>query len=268
MSSNAEAASFQRAFVNELRARRENAGLSRAKLADALGCTRQWLDKVETLERPPSEPLAGDLDSFFPTEGTFHRLWTEMTDARRRSLIPRGVLPLIEAEPDARKIWIYEPMLITALFQTEAYARLVIEAGPRADRVDELVSIRMERQKLFEKEEPPVVILVIREAVIRDLPAAVRVEQCERLLALGGRANICVQVLPRDALVFHPAGFQILHFDSKPSTAYMEGSAGKGQSFTSPDEVRDLSVLHDLARGEALSTRESAALIRKIMEAG
>jgi hypothetical protein len=46
---------YQDAFVNELRARREASGLSRNKLAAALGCTPQWIAKVETFEKPPSE---------------------------------------------------------------------------------------------------------------------------------------------------------------------------------------------------------------------
>jgi transcriptional regulator with XRE-family HTH domain len=43
-------------FADELRFRRENASLSRNKLAEALGCTPQWVGKVEACEKPPSDP--------------------------------------------------------------------------------------------------------------------------------------------------------------------------------------------------------------------
>jgi transcriptional regulator with XRE-family HTH domain len=46
---------YQEMFVTEMRARREAACLSRNKLAEALGCTPQWLAKVESFEKPPSE---------------------------------------------------------------------------------------------------------------------------------------------------------------------------------------------------------------------
>ncbi|OLT38446.1 hypothetical protein BJF79_26775 [Actinomadura sp. CNU-125] len=62
---------YQEVFVAELRVRRENAGLSRNKLAQALGCSPQWISKIETFEKPPSEGLAEDLDTFFAASGLF-----------------------------------------------------------------------------------------------------------------------------------------------------------------------------------------------------
>jgi hypothetical protein len=78
---------YQEVFVTELRARRDIAGLSRNKVAAALGCTPQWLAKVETFEKPPSEGLADDLDTYFQTGGMFRRLWEKHVEARK----PLGV---------------------------------------------------------------------------------------------------------------------------------------------------------------------------------
>lgn len=41
-------------FAAELRARREATALSRNRLAEALGCSPQWIAKVENCEKPPS----------------------------------------------------------------------------------------------------------------------------------------------------------------------------------------------------------------------
>jgi transcriptional regulator with XRE-family HTH domain len=75
---------YQEVFVDELRSRREASGLSRNKLAAALGCTPQWLAKVETFEKPPSGSLADDLDTYFQLRGTFRRMWEKHQGARKR----------------------------------------------------------------------------------------------------------------------------------------------------------------------------------------
>ncbi|MBT2208571.1 helix-turn-helix transcriptional regulator [Actinomadura sp. NEAU-AAG7] len=257
---------YQEVFVTELRARRDMAGLSRNRLAAALGCTPQWLAKVETFEKPPSEGLADDLDTYFQTGGLFRRLWEKHQEARKLGLIPSGFQPLIAAEKRADEISVYEPVLIPGLFQTDEYARLLFSVGLRPDKVDELVAIRMERQKVLAGSECPVVFSLIREAVLRDLPSEVRSGQCKHLLDLMSQPTICIQVLPVDALVFHPAGYQVLGFDKGAAVAYMEGTGGNGQMLTDPVVIRKLSTLFNMARAEALPGGESASLIRRIMQ--
>ncbi|MFA1545004.1 helix-turn-helix domain-containing protein [Actinomadura chokoriensis] len=257
---------YQEMFVTELRARRESSGLSRNKLAAALGCTPQWISKVESFEKPPSEGLADDLDTYFQADGTFRRMWEKHAEVRKRGLIPSGFRPLIEAEKETDQVNIYEPLLIPGLFQTEDYARLVLSANRRPDKLEELVSIRLERQAVLDKASPPLIFLLIREAVIRDLHPDVILGQCKRLLDLAERPTISVQIVPTRARLFHPAGFQILGFPREGSIAYMEGTGEHGQTLTIPEAVRKLAVLFNLARSEALSAEESMALIRTHME--
>ncbi|OLT38445.1 hypothetical protein BJF79_26770 [Actinomadura sp. CNU-125] len=181
-------------------------------------------------------------------------------------MIPRGFRPLIGAEKEAVRINIYEPLLIPGLLQTEEYARLVLSVGLQSDKLEELVSIRMERQVLLSREDPPWIFLLIREAVIRDLRPEVRVGQCKRLLELMDNPKFSVQVLPADALVFHPTGYQVLSFRRQQDIAYMEGTAGNAQMLTDSDVVRQLAVLFDVVRSEAFSAKDSANVIQSIME--
>ena len=257
---------YQEVFVNELRARREMSGLSRNKLAAALGCTPQWLAKVETYEKPPSKGLADDLDTYFEGHGSFHRMWEKHTEARKRGLIPSGFRPLIDAEKKAAQISIYEPSLITGLFQTEEYALLVFSSGPHADRANELVAIRMERQEVLTRPKAPMVFLLIRESVLRDVPAEVRVGQCKRLLDLVELSNVSIQLLPACAHVFEATGFQVLTFEKSADVAYIEGAGGNGQMLADLTAVQELAILFNVARSEALSATASATLIRTIME--
>ncbi|GAA0945061.1 helix-turn-helix transcriptional regulator [Actinocorallia libanotica] len=256
----------QKMFVIEMRARREAAGLSRNKLAEALGCTPQWLAKVEACEKSPSEALSEDLDTYFKSGGTFHRLWKEIMDARRRGLIPSGFRRLIDAEKITTGISFYEPVLIPGLFQTEEYARLVFSTSHHHDRIEELVAIRMGRQAILQKENPPWIFLLIRESVVRDLHPEIRLGQCKQLLDLMGHPKFSVQIIPKNALVFHSAGFQVLNFAVEADLAYLEGSYGNGRMLTDPEAVRRLAVLFNVTRSDALSAEESENMICTIME--
>lgn len=258
---------FQEMFVIELRARREAAGLSRNKLAQALGCTPQWIAKVETFEKPPSEGLADDLDTYFDCGGTFRRMWEKHVEARKHGLIPSGFRPVTEAEKKANQINIYEPLLVTGLVQTEEYARFVFGSGTMADKVDELVPIRMERQEILRKVNPPWLFLLIREAVIRDINSEFRMEQCKRFLDVMRHPTVSVQIIPANAAVFQESGFQLLSFDHAPDVAYVDGASGYGQMLTEPHDVRRLTVIFSVIRSAALPAEESENLIRSIMEA-
>ncbi|MFB4299351.1 helix-turn-helix domain-containing protein [Actinomadura sp. NTSP31] len=255
---------YQEMFVGELRARRGST--SRNKLATALGCTPQWLAKVETFEKPPSEGLADDLDTYYEAGGTFRRIWEKHLEAQKRGLIPNAVRPLVDAEKEAALICIYEPLLVTGLLQTEEYARFVLSAGERADKAEDLLAIRMERQSVFEKDSPPWLFLVIREAVIRGIRPEFRVEQCKRFLDVLRYPKVSIQVIPVGEPEFQPGGFQLLSFESSATVAYVDGAGGHGQILADPHDVLGLTVLFNVIRSAALSAADSENLIRTIME--
>ncbi|MEO3787638.1 helix-turn-helix transcriptional regulator [Actinocorallia sp. B10E7] len=265
-SQNSEVVGPQKSFVMEMRARREAVGLSRNKLAETLGCTPQWLSKVENYDKTPSEGLADDLDTYWKTGGTFRRLWEQMVEARKQGLVPSAFRPLIDAEREAVQINIYEPLLIPGIFQSAEYARRVLSTGFHQENLEELLAIRMERQKLYEKADPPAVFLVIREAVIRDLPLEVRIDQCKKLLDLISWPRVFIQVIPSSTHVFEPTGFQILSFAGAADVAYVEGANGHGQMFVQAEEVRGLDVLFNVIRAAALPVEETEHLIHTIME--
>jgi transcriptional regulator with XRE-family HTH domain len=254
-------------FAAELRARREAAVLSRNKLAEALGCSPQWIAKVENCDKPPSPDFARDLDTYFTTGGTFHRMWEKFNDLRKRRLIPTGFQPLAEAEQKATQISIFEPVMIPGIIQTEECARLVLSAGRQLEKAEELLAIRMGRQAILAKPDPPWLFLMIRESVIRDLPQEVRLGQCKRLLEANKEPNISVQVLRSRAHVFQASGFHLLSFDQSHDVVYVDGAGGRGQMFTEPHDVQAFTILFNVIRSAAESAEESENLIRMIMEA-
>jgi transcriptional regulator with XRE-family HTH domain len=253
-------------FVIELRARREASGLSRNKLAAALGCTPQWLAKVETFEKPASEGLADDLDTYFQSGGSFRRMWEKHQEARKLGLIPSGFRPLTEAEKTTSQLGIFAPLVIPGLLQTEEHARLVLGTEHLADKTEELVALRMERQAIFARADPPWLFVLLREAVLRDLPTGIRKGQCQRLLDMVGEPNVCVQLIPTGVGVTQSSGFQLLSFPAAPDIAYVDGACGHGQMLTDPHEVHRVVVSFNVIRATALPAVESEGVIRKHME--
>src|SRR5688572_8120253 len=92
---------YQELFVEEMTALREDTGLSRAELARTLGCSPQWLSKVESCAKPPSEALAQDLDTFRGTHGTFHRLWKKHRRYLQTHALPPGFARFADLEARA-----------------------------------------------------------------------------------------------------------------------------------------------------------------------
>lgn len=127
---------------------------------------------------------------------------------RRRSSAYRDGVPnwfqrFLAMEAEATDIAIYDNELITGLFQTEAYARLLLHAGvPLAGRaeIDKLVAIRMNRQEVLTRTEPapPHLRVIMMESVLHRVIGddEVMAEQLRHLVKVAKLPNVEVRILP------------------------------------------------------------------------
>ncbi|MFL6145545.1 MAG: helix-turn-helix domain-containing protein [Labedaea sp.] len=124
-------------------------------------------------------------------------------------------------EAEASEIWTYEAEFVPGLLQTADYCRAVRAANSPDLTKDDLarsVEFRLARQQLLDRDTPPLLHVVINEAVLRRQvggPEVMR-EQLRHLGELAGRRNVTVQVLPYSAGA-HPAmtgSFSMLRFPS------------------------------------------------------
>lgn len=122
-------------------------------------------------------------------------------------------------EQDAVQIWTYCSELVDGLAQTPAYAEAVTRAT-FPDISDEFlrrsIDLRKARQRLVDREEPPLLRIVLNEAVVvRPVGGkAVMSEQLEHLVGWSRRPRIELQVLPFDVGA-HPGmktSFTLLRF--------------------------------------------------------
>ena len=127
----------------------------------------------------------------------------------------------------------------------------------------------MERQRILNREEPPVLWVVLDEAALyrRIGGTAVMRQQLAHLLGMFGKPWLQIQVLPFD-VGEHAAtmgSFNLLRFNDHPDLHYCE-SYDSGHMTANPQVIRERSVGYARLQAEALSPRESAALIARVME--
>jgi transcriptional regulator with XRE-family HTH domain len=260
-----------RAFGAVLRAHREEAGLSRAQLAESLGCSPQWIEKLETGKKPSKES-AIDLDTYFKIPArTFQRMWEEIERAGRHPAAPPGFRRYAELEQQATTIRKFEALLITGLFQTEDYARAVLASFLAPDAIERALAARMERQEILTRDRPPRVWLTIDEGALRRPvggPEVMR-EQLRHLLDTGEHPHTMIQILPHDTTDHYvgalSASFTLLGFDDAPDVAYAE-AAGQGNLIQEPHAVTDCAIRYETLRGHGLPVAESRRLIETAME--
>ncbi|TYK43288.1 helix-turn-helix domain-containing protein [Actinomadura decatromicini] len=254
-------------FGDELRRKRKAAGLTGKELADALGCTPQWVSTLEN-GRKASEQSAHDLDTFFKTDGLFHRMWELAMEIEIQTVVPPGFTEYVGYEKTADRIRIFSTGLISGLFQTERYAYTVISAMMGSD-ADRLVAERMERKSIFAKDDPPHTFLVLDESVIRRSvggPEIMR-QQLAYLLEVAQRPRMMLQIVPYKSgcHVGLTGSSIILGFENGPEVAYTE-SSGEGVLLRQSDRVALQNVRWDLIQCHTIPSEESLAMIQHAME--
>jgi transcriptional regulator with XRE-family HTH domain len=134
-------------------------------------------------------------------------------------------------EEAASHIRTYENQFVPGLLQTEDYARAVVSIGlqraPGGD-IEGRVRLRMERQRILDRPDPPAVWAVIDEAALRRPMSGRQVmkAQIQHLLDLMKRPNITVQVVPfrQGGHAAESGAFTILRFaeEDLPDVVYLE----------------------------------------------
>src|SRR5260370_5044709 len=144
----------------ELRGARLAAGYtSQEQFAREIGFDRTVIVKAETGARPPSDDLAGKIAETFP--GLCNGLYVQLATMARKSTgpIPGWFADWLDAERQAHALRIWQPLIVPGLLQTAEYARaLFVAAGEDADRVEELIAARLERQAILDRPKPPQVV--------------------------------------------------------------------------------------------------------------
>jgi len=251
-------------FGSELRRMREALGLKQNELGAMLYCTGSLIGQIETTKKVPTRQFAEAVDQALRAEGYFSRL----VGLVLRSQLPSWFRPYADMEAKATYISTFQSQVVYGLLQTEAYARALLGVE-HPHKVDEMVAARLERQRVLEREDPPVLWVILSEAVLHQEvggPDVMR-EQLARLLEFRDDPWVNIQVLPFSAGQ-HTAmmgSFTLLRFDDDPDLFYVE-SYDQGHMTANPSVIKERSVGYARLQATALSREGSATVITRVME--
>ncbi|MGC9408220.1 helix-turn-helix domain-containing protein [Streptomyces sp. DZ1-3] len=252
----------------ELRHAREKAGLSQEELGGRLFVSGSFIGQLESGTRRMQPEYARLLDDALGTEDFFR----SNCAASAKSKHPQHFAEAAEAEAQATAIRQYAPLLIPGLLQTPAYARAVFRAyrptGSK-EKVDELVTARMERARILDDPTNPLLWVVLDEAALRRETGGrqVMAEALHHLIGIIRRSRAIVQVLPlkAGAHASMEGSIKLMDFKDAPPLLYFEG-VGTGRLEDDPTTVRYQRHTYELLTAEALSPQKSLALIEAMAQ--
>lgn len=251
-------------FGAELRRLRSAAELSQEDLGQRVSYSGSLVGMVETARRAPTRDFAERCDDALATGGALTRLWPLVS----QEALPRWFQQFAELERVATSIRSWEPLVIPGLIQTPDYARTLIAAwqlGDSKEAVEQQVAARLERQQLLDRENPPLMWMIISEGALRNPiggPEVLR-DQLTRLLDIeADHPKIIVQVVPLNAGA-HPGlegPLVLVARRGEPDVAYLEVQ-GRGHLADRAEEVARYGLLYDVLRAVALSPGASREMI-------
>jgi transcriptional regulator with XRE-family HTH domain len=190
---------------------------------------------------------------------------------RFHDVLPDWFSMYVSLEGAARIIRSYEPHFVPGLLQTEAYARAVMEAGTIGqagpEAIERHVSLRMERQRLLERPDPPHLWVIMDETVLRrpvSIHGEVMRDQLDKLLEFAERDRVTLQVAEFSEGP-HPgtyAPFSLFRFGEQelPDMVFTEYLTGALYLDSRKEVATHLEVLDHMSAGAASAERTKKLL--------
>jgi transcriptional regulator with XRE-family HTH domain len=274
----------RRRLGSELRRLRESQSIKLEEVAERIGLAASTLSRIET-GKAPTKPvyLSSMLELYGVCDASQRRVLLDMAkDGHRKGwwavwdgVLPTGFSIYVGLEAEASSLRAYEPQVVHGLLQTEDYARAVMTTVRRRQtpaEIDQLVSLRMQRQEVLLKAEPLELWLILDEGVLRRMTgrSAVMRAQLDHLYNASQWPNVTLQVLSFSSGL-HPGlggSFTIIEFPERYDldVVYTEGVTGQAYIEERDREVRARSEAFDLLRATALPPTDSARLIQSLSE--
>ncbi|ALV51519.1 helix-turn-helix transcriptional regulator [Streptomyces althioticus] len=263
-----EAGAVMRTVVRQLKLWREAAGLTQAEFGAAIGYGEELVSSVERGRRIPRPEYLDAADDALGADGKISAMKKDVAEIR----YPKTVRDLKKLEAEAVELAAYNNSVIHGLLQTPEYARAVFSARRppfTADELDQRLSARVARQEIVsETASRPLFSFVQCESTLRR-PLGGRMVmrgQLERLLAVGRFPNVDLQVLPlsHEENPGLAGSFRLLRLRDGTTVGHLEVQH-ISRVIADPKEVQLLEMRYGAIRAQALSPRESLALIEKVL---
>lgn len=271
----------QRQLARTLRQLREEAGLTLDEAAPKLDWSTSKLGRIETARQGVHVHGVRSMLDLYDVGGD---RWTEIIELARsarqkgwwHAYGPYGPndkgYPALEA--DAAVVHDYQLAYVPGLLQTADYARALFRASPPPRTEAELdrdVQVRLLRQRRLTEGPTLELVAVVDESALHRPIGGIDVmrEQLRYLVEQAELPSVCFQVVPV-SVGMHPGldgAFSVLGFEEpdEPPIAFMENGA-TALYLEKEAEVRAWRLVFDRLRSEALSPRDSVALVRRLAD--
>ncbi|MFF0751419.1 helix-turn-helix domain-containing protein [Streptomyces sp. NPDC004267] len=249
-------------------------GLTQEQEGALMGYSGAAISALERLVHPVSDEMLVKLEEVLG-EGT--GIFDDMRLPVRLEKLPEQFRDYLLIEQQALSLYLYALPNVHGLFQTEAYARAQIAGGyppPSPERVEELVRARIGRKAIFNKEPMRHIELILDESALRRKFGSEEImrEQYRYLAECAGYKNVTLQVLSLDiGLTGENAGargeLNLVETDDHSPIVYLE-IQDESVLITEPAKVTTYAHRYAKIRAQALSARESLALIERLAGEG
>ncbi|MEU0910742.1 helix-turn-helix domain-containing protein [Streptomyces althioticus] len=263
----------------DLRRLRELAGLTLEEAGARVGISKATLSRYETKEGVVKWPAVDALCREYGATDEERLALVELAKGARiqgwwRSLadpIPESMNLMLTLEDEVVREDHYACMYVPGLLQTRAYAEAVHRASEvrcEEREVQHMVDIRMKRQELLQREDPPHLWAVIDEAALRRRVGGREVmrEQLTHLLTMAERSRITVQVLPfaRGAHAAAVGSFAVLRGQAPELDVVYVDLLGGGLFMEKPEELERYKLAFEYLSAQALDFESSTDLMDRI----
>jgi len=264
-----------------LRALREGAGISTVEVAEFLQRDRSVVGRYETGDYPIRRADVYALLTYYGVEDKKTRetllelcedVWRKGWWDPYKEEVTKDFIDLPWLESRTEELCTYQNMVVPGLLQSREYAEELIrnsEKGSAEEQVLRWVELRLERQKILDKDDPIRYFAVIEEPVLRRPIGGpeVMVAQLQHLLDLGQRASLDIRILPtaHGPHSGHLGGFELFVMPEQfTDVAHVETLGGS--LYVEAPHVERFEEAWEDVKNAALDPQRSAALIKTVLK--
>lgn len=247
-------------FGAEAKRFREAAGLNQEELAKLVNVARSYVSHVECGRTKCRRDFAARLDEVLNAGGGIVEAWDVLLEKIKLVRYPTHFVTFPKVEATADQLRVYENYLVYGLFQTEAYARVLLVD-------DAAVATRMRRQELLKRQPRPLISVVMEESILYRQVGSKEVmrEQLESLIEVSMQEDVFLQIAKTAYYRGVRSSFHIATLPDRSEVAYIVKANGGETSRDATELAKISKVMHTL-NARALNTDDSRAFIRRVIE--
>ncbi|MFD7918715.1 helix-turn-helix domain-containing protein [Streptomyces sp. NPDC059740] len=271
----------RRRLGSELRRLREAAGVTSEQAAERIGGDKSKISRQENGRQGVTKlEIEALLDLYEVSDAKLRTaLATLAREGRRKSwwapysdILDERFQEHLSIESDAVRMLLFQPLLIPGLLQTREYAEVSIrgETDSTSDgQVDSHVSVRLGRQRVLQRENPPQLVCILDEAAIRRCIGGPKVMagQLHKLIEVNNPPRLSIQVVPfsQGSHAGLDGAFSIYSYPDPMDLDVVSLGYLDGLLYLEEDgPVERYKLAFDQLRSSALPSRQSMDLITQV----